>query len=320
MSLEGGILCERQVLEADDGHRILVDNWRPSADIRGVIQILHGLSEHAARYDRFARQCLQQGYAVAAHNHRGHGETCAPDGLGHYADQHGWDKVIADTLQVQQDLLRRYSDVPCILFGHSMGSYIAQSFVIHHPADVDGLILSGSTWPNRGQLRTGRLLATLAAWIKGPEAKSAFLNRMSFGDFNQRFAPNRTEFDWLSSDPLEVDKYVADPLCGEPSSNQLWRDLLGGMLDISTSTALKKIPDFPVLITGGEVDPLGGTARLAALISAYRKSGHTRVTLKVYPASRHEILNETNRDTVIADVLDWCNANLQPTAVGPGQA
>jgi len=317
MSLDGGVMCERQVLEANDGHHILVDHWRASTKLRGVIHILHGLSEHAARYDRFARQCQAQGYAVAAHNHRGHGETCAPDGLGHYADRHGWDQLIADSLQVQQDLLQRYPGVPYILFGHSMGSYIAQGFVMRHPAHVAGLILSGSTWPNRSQLRIGRLLATLAVWFKGPRTKSAFLNKMSFGDFNQRFAPNRTEFDWLSRDPLEVDKYVADPLCGEPSSNQLWRDLLGGLLEISTSAALRKIPDIPLLIAGGEFDPVGGAARLAALSAAYQKSGHTRVTLRVYPASRHEILNETDRDIVTGDVLDWCNTNIQHSAFKP---
>jgi alpha-beta hydrolase superfamily lysophospholipase len=311
MSSDKQIVCERQSLAANDGHRILVDNWRPSGEIRAVIHIFHGLSEHATRYDRFARQCLQRGIAVAAHNHRGHGETCAPDGLGHFADKYGWDKVIADALQVQQSLLQQYPEVPYLPFGHSMGSYLAQSFVMHHPQHISGLILSGSTWPNRSLLRIGRLLATLAVWTKGPQAKSAFLDKMSFGDFNKRFAPNRTEFDWLSRDGEEVDKYIADPLCGAPSSNQLWRDLFGGMLKISTAAALKQVPDIPVLIVGGELDPVGGSDRLAALSSAYRETGHGRVSLKIYPGSRHEILNETDRESVTADVLNWCDANTQ---------
>lgn len=308
MNAEIKPLCERRVIEADDGHRILVDCWQPAGEVRALMHIFHGLGEHAARYARFARQCVAQGYVVTAHNHRGHGENCAPDGLGHYADDNGWNRVINDALQVQQDLVRRFPDLPLILFGHSMGSYIAQSFVMRHPENVSALVLSGSTWPNRVQLRIGQLLATVAVWIGGPQEKSAMLNKMSFGDFNKRFAPNRTDFDWLSRDPSEVDKYIADPLCGAPSTNQLWKDLLGGMLRISTINALAQIPDIPILIMGGALDPVGGAARLSGLATAYRNSKHAQISLKIYADGRHEMLNETNRDSVTADVLEWCHA------------
>lgn len=218
--------------------------------------------------------------------------------------------MINDALQVQQDLVKRYPDLPLILFGHSMGSYIAQSFMMRHAENVSALVLSGSTWPNRLQLRIGRLLATVAVWINGPQETSAVLNRMSFGDFNKRFAPNRTEFDWLSRDAAEVDKYIADPLCGAPSSNQLWKDLLGGMLEISTAKAVARIPDIPVLILGGALDPVGGADRLSALADAYRTNGHSRVTLTIYPDGRHEMLHETNRDSVTTDILEWCESVL----------
>ncbi len=115
MTIEINPPCERRVIDADDGHRILVDCWRPQGNGRALIHIFHGLGEHAARYDRFARQCVARGYVVAAHNHRGHGENCAPDGLGHYADDGGWDKVIDDALQVQQDLMAQFPDTPLIL-------------------------------------------------------------------------------------------------------------------------------------------------------------------------------------------------------------
>ncbi len=303
-------LCDRSMIEAADGHRILVNCWRPEGDARALIHIFHGLGEHAARYDRFARHCVARGFGVVAHNHRGHGANYATDGLGHYADKDGWDKVISDALQVQTEVMGRFPEVPLILFGHSMGSYIAQSFAMRHPENIDALALSASTWPNRAQLRVGRMLATIAAWIKGGQAKSDFLNRMGIGDFNKPFLPSRTEFDWLSRDPDEVDKYVADPLCGEPSSNQLWRDLLGGLLEISTIRALSKIPNMPILVMGGAEDPVGGTRGLNALSRAYQRAGHSEVTLSVYADGRHEMLNETNRDDVTADILDWCDAAL----------
>ena len=310
MNVEHERSGERRVIEADDGHRILTDCWQPEGEVRALMHIFHGLGEHAARYDRFARECVAHGYVVVAHNHRGHGESCAPDDLGHYADDNGWNRVINDALQVQLDLIRRFPDRSLVLFGHSMGSYVAQSFVLQHPENIKALVLSASTWPNRLQLRIGKLLAAMAVWLNGPEAKSEMLNKMSFGNFNQRFAPNRTEFDWLSRDDTEVDKYIADPLCGSPSSNQLWKDLLGGMLEISTARAVAKIADMPVLILGGELDPVGGAGRMTALADAYRTNGHSRVKLNVYPDGRHEMLNETNRDAVMADILEWCDTVL----------
>jgi len=312
-------VCERSVIEAADGHRILVDCWQPEGEVRALLHIFHGLGEHAARYDRFARRCVAQGFAVAAHNHRGHGENCAPDGLGHYADKGGWDKVISDALKVQTEMIDRFPGVPLILFGHSMGSYIAQSFIMRHPANIDALALSASTWPNRIELRMGRLLASILALFLGRATKSELLNKMGFGDFNKPFAPNRTDFDWLSRDPAEVDKYIADPLCGAPSSNQLWRDLLAGMLEISTGNALAKIADLPILIMGGELDPVGGTSGLGKLSKAYQATGHTAVTLRIYADGRHEMLNETNRDDVTDDLIDWCNTVVRNMPVAASE-
>lgn len=301
------------MLEAADGHRVLTDCWSPSGTetVRAVVQVLHGLGEHAARYERFAVECVANGYAVVAHNHRGHGETCDGDSLGHFADESGWDKVIADAKLVQDDVLTRFPGVPLVLMGHSMGSYIAQSFVMRHAENVDALILSASTWSPRLKAWLGHMVAGLLAWRQGARAKSAFLDRMSFGDFNRRFAPNRTDFDWLSRDEAEVDSYIADPLCGAPSSNRLWQDVTGGLLEITSRKALRKIPgSLPVLITGGELDPVGGAGRLGRLADQYRVSGHGDVTLKVYPGGRHEMLNETNRDEVSADLLAWIGERI----------
>ncbi len=129
---------------------------------------------------------------------------------------------------------------------------------------------------------------------------------MSFGQFNKRFAPNRTEFDWLSRDEQEVDEYVADPLCGAPSGSRLWYDLFGGLLEISRESALRKVPTvLPILITGGELDPVGGAKALTRLAAEYEATGHENVTLKLYPGGRHEMVNETNRDEVTADILAW---------------
>ena len=297
---------------------MLLDYW-PADDReqpRAIVQILHGLGEHPARYDRFARECRKCGYAVVAHNHRGHGENCAESELGHFADRKGWDHVISDCLVVQQEILRRHPQVPLVLLGHSMGSFVAQDLVMRHPQNVAALILSGSSLPARSQLIPGHWIARLIAWRQGPRGRSSVLNRMGFAAFNKRFEPNRTAFDWLSRDESEVDRYVADPLCGADSCNQLWADLTGAMLQIRKRRSMRKVPEhLPLLITGGEMDPVGGRAAMHRLADAYRRTGHTQVTLKIYEMGRHEMLNEINRDEVMADLLNWIGSIIQSPAM-----
>jgi alpha-beta hydrolase superfamily lysophospholipase len=143
-------------------------------------------------------------------------------------------------------------------------------------------------------------------WRFGGRNRSAFLNQLGIGSFNKRFAPNRTEFDWLSRDAAEVDRYVADPLCGFPLSNRFWYDLMGGLLETSSLRMLRRIPpDLPILITGGEDDPVGGKRGQSRLAHAYRRTGHKNVTLRLWPGGRHEMLNEINRDEFTRAVLEW---------------
>lgn len=311
-SIENAACGERLVLIAADGHRIAVDVWRPETPARAVVQVLHGLVEHMGRYERFARACNEHGFTVVAHNHRGHGVTCEADNLGHLSDGEGWSRLIDDTLQVQDNALRQFPDIPLILLGHSMGSYVAQCAVMRRPErEIHAMMLSGTTLPSRLQLMFGRMLARLERRRIGPRGKSRLLNRMGFGDFNEAFAPNRTEFDWLSRDTDEVDNYVGDPLCGGPATCQSWFDLTGGLLEISTRRALAKVPrDLPVLIVGGESDPAGGEKGLTALAEAYAKAGIKEIALIIYPGGRHEMLNESNRDQVTFDLMSWIDSTL----------
>jgi len=280
--------------------------WPARGNARGVVQMLHGLAEHAGRYARFAAAANERNYTVVAHDHRGHGPACAPHRLGHFANRDGWAKVIGDVDTVRTYVRRRYRKLPLILLGHSMGSYIAQSYVMQHEHAVDGLILSGTTLPQRLPVRFGHALAWALSTLRGPTSSGALMNRLSFGSFNERFEPTRTNFDWLSRDALEVDRYVDDPLCGVNASNKLWQDLLGGLLTISRSRDFARVSDaLPLLIFGGELDPVGGEERLTRLARTYERTGLADVTLNVYPNGRHEMLNEINRAEVMEDLLDW---------------
>lgn len=296
-------------IDSDDNHSIPIYLWEPQGSPNTVIQVFHGLGEHSARYDRFARSAMQRGYAVCAHNHRGHGPESGD--IGFFAATNGWDLLVSDGHAVTEFLQQKFSGVPIVLLGHSMGSYIAQSYAMRFGDELTALILSASTWPSRAQLFVARLLARFESWRHGVRGTSPLLDKMGFGDFNKKFEPARTELDWLSRDPDEVDAYVADPLCGGPYSTGLWLDLLGGLLGISKNTALREISlSLPILITGGADDPVGGEAGMKKLAARYATTSHDQLDTRIYPGGRHEMLNETNRDEFSNDLLGWIDQRL----------
>ncbi len=307
---------ERQVLHAPDGHEIHTHMWSPVDPVSRVIQILHGLGEHAARYERFAHAAASRGCAVCVHDHRGHGPHTGE--IGHFADDSGWALLVADALLVQDYSRERFAEAPLVLLGHSMGSYVAQSFAMYYGDRLSALILSASTWASRLQLWPALALAHIEAWRLGIRGKSALLDKLGFGAFNKRFAPARTALDWLSRDATEVDKYIADPLCGGPFSCGLWLDLFGGLVDIYSDNALARVPaGLPMLITGGECDPVGGERGMTRLAMHYAQTGHQRISVKIFPDGRHEMLNEANRDEVTANWLDWIVANTRSAQKKP---
>ena len=301
---------DESVLVAEDGHNIHLQTWMPAGDARGVIQMLHGLGEHIGRYDRFARAAVARGFVVYGHDHRGHGRSEGE--RGYFADEDGWNKVIEDVRIVNDRIAETHATMPVVMLGHSMGSFIAQSFAMHYGERLQGLLLSGSSWPQRVQLLPGRLLAKLESLRVGKRGNSALINALGFSAFNRPFRPVRTEMDWLSRDEAEVDRYIADPLCGGPFTCGLWLDFLGGLFELGSDSALTRIPaGLPLLITGGSVDPVGGDKGMTRLAMHYMQTMHQRVKLKIYPDGRHEMLNETNRDEVTADWLEWIEAHAK---------
>jgi alpha-beta hydrolase superfamily lysophospholipase len=293
-----------EILAAPDGHDIHAQLWAPEGPASCIIQILHGLGEHSDRYARFAASAIGRGFIVCIHDHRGHGSHC--DELGHFADSGGWQKVVSDAELVNDFVQQQFAGTPIVLLGHSMGSYIAQTFAMQYGSRLSGLILSASTWPSRWQLTTAKLLARIEALRLGIRGKSELLNKLGFGNFNKPFEPARTRLDWLSRDEAEVDKYVSDPLCGGPPSCGLWLDLLGGLFDLASDTAVSRVPlDLPILISGGAHDPVGGDKGMKSLALHYAQTSHQKMRVKIYAEGRHEMLNETNRDEVTADWLDW---------------
>ncbi len=203
--------------------------WLPEAGARAIVEIAHGLAEHSARYARLAAALTSAGYGVYAMDLRGHGPAAAKGDLGHFADADGWAKCVGDLWTLNRQIAAEQPGVPIVFLGHSMGSFLGRQFVAEHSDALAGAAYSGSNGKPPPIASLGRLIAHFERLRLGKRGKSALLNQMMFGDFNKPFGPARTEFDWLSRDPAEVDAYVADPLCGFPFTTQLAVDLLDAL-------------------------------------------------------------------------------------------
>ena len=299
---------------ASDGKAVHVHRWLPDAAPRALILVAHGMAEHAARYARLAEALTAAGWVVYAPDHRGHGKTASEGELGWLADSDGVRRVAEDLHEIALAAKAAYPGLPLFLLGHSFGSVASETYLgLHARADgLAGCALSGPPEPPSPTLKpVATLIAGLGCLFKGQMAPAKLLDSMSFSAFNDEVEAPRTKCDWLSRDPAEVDTYVADPLCGFVVSNGFYRDFLRGFEALYRDGGLlDAVPrDLPVIVMAGEKDPVGQARGFAAALTGrLRGLGLADVTLKVYPGARHEILNETNRDEVTRDLVDWLEA------------
>jgi alpha-beta hydrolase superfamily lysophospholipase len=302
------VQASTSTLPAPDGTESFIYRWVPEGAPKGAVQIAHGLSEHGGCYARLAEALNAAGWAVYANDHRGHGRTAkSPAELGFFAERDGWRLCLDDLWRLNRQIADAHPGLPIVLIGHSMGSFMAQHFISEHGAALAGAVLSASNGKPPPILRLGKLIARLERLRLGARGTSKLLDALGFGAFNKQFAPARTPFDWLSRDPVEVDRYIADPLCGHSASPQLWLDLMGGLQEIALPERQARIPkELPIYIIAGDRDPVSANTKgLEQLLAAYRAAGLTRVSHRFYPGARHELFNETNRDEVVRDLTAW---------------
>jgi alpha-beta hydrolase superfamily lysophospholipase len=302
-------------LKAADGTQIHVYEWLPDepADVKACLQIAHGMAEHAKRYDDFAAFLNKAGIAVFANDHRGHGKTAGSiENLGYFADKNGFEKVVSDMRVLTDKIRSEIPGKPVFLLGHSMGSFLSRFYAIEDASKISGLILSG-TAGDPGMLgKVGKLLSGLIASFYGKKSKTSLMTSLSFGAYNKQFKPNRTEFDWLSRDNEQVDKYVNDPYCGTVFTAGFYSDMLGGLLYVNQNQAIKKMrKDLPVYLISGDKDPVSENGKgVKEVFEKLKKSDLKDVEMKLYPDARHEILNEINKEEVYHDVLNWIKQRI----------
>ncbi|WP_269930426.1 alpha/beta fold hydrolase [Aminobacter sp. HY435] len=288
--------------------RLSLYSRQAATPARAAIQINHGLAEHAARYARFADFLAARGYHVYAHDHRGHGSTSATDApLGRFAASNGVDRVLADVGAVHDHIAEQHPGLPVVIFGHSMGGLITLNYVLRH----SGRVAAAAIWnANFSAGVLGRLAQAILAYERfrlGSDVPSRLLPKLTFADWAKKVPDRRTEFDWLSRDATEVDAYVADPLCGWNASVSMWSavfELIFNGADDRNFAPVRK--DLPFNLVGGQCDPAtdGGKA-VEALAARLRRMGFSNLVSTVYPETRHESLNEVNRDMIMADFAGW---------------
>ena len=292
--------------------RIHYCKWLPEGEVKAVLQIVHGIAEYVERYDDFANFLNGHGIAVVAEDHMGHGKSISEDTLQGYFHG-GWFTAVDDTYELLQRTRDEFPQVPYILFGHSMGSFMARTILGKYPdSGIAAAIICGTAWQPSALLKAGVPAAKLICKLAGEKKPSTQLNSMIFGSYNKRVEHPRTASDWLSRDDAVVDAYVADPLCGFVPCAGLLRDMMLGIAYVqqdSTLAAMRK--DLPVFFIAGGDDPVGAYGegvRLAA--EAFYHAGMEDVSVKIYPLCRHEILNEINREEVYGDILAWIRKKI----------
>lgn len=286
--------------------------WMPEGAPKGIVQIVHGIAEFAQRYDDFANYLNAQGYIVVAEDHMGHGLSLEDGSIRGYFHG-GWFCGVEDTYRLMKDTMEKYPDLPYILFGHSMGSFMARTILAKYPdSGIRGCIICGTGWQPRAALPA--LIKVVEGICKktGETKPSEQLQKMVFGGYNKRIADPRTASDWLTRDESIVDAYVADPLCGFTPACGLLRDMMKGIYYVEQPKNLRQMKKhLPVLFIAGEEDPVGpygkGVVRAA---TEFKKAGMVRVSTKLYPQCRHEILNELNKQEVYEDIHRWIETCL----------
>ncbi len=297
-----------------DGENIFYYKWKTNQNTpKGVVQIAHGLGEHAGRYQPIAKLLQENGYDVYANDHRIHGKsTTSKDVLGVYEGENYFEDAVEDMHELTNLIKEEHPNEKIILFGHSMGSFLSRQYITKYSDDVKLLMLSGTASFMKGLGTVGIVSANVIKFFKGRKPSSDILKTLFFKEFNRKFKPNKTDVDWVSSDETQVDLFDKDPYRVEDFSTSVYIDLLKGSKKINEKQAFIDTPnDLPIYIFSGDKDPVGEMGKgVKKVAKQYIKSGTKDVTLKLYKNGRHEMLNEVNRTEVEQDFINWLNAKV----------
>lgn len=297
---------EEFTLTSTGGGNLHCACWRTEQAPRAVLQLVHGIAEHIGRYEHFAQYMAENGFVVAAEDHMGHGGSIGDDGVKGYFHG-GWLAAVADVKLLHDHMKAQYPDLPYYILGHSMGSFLLRTYLYTYPDDLDAAIISGTGWEAPARVRAGLAVCAIEQRRLGETKTSPIITKLMFGSYNKSFEPTKTKDDWVCSDPAVVAAYATDPLSGFDATVGLARDMLTGITMNETRENLLKMNKLlPILFVSGGKDPVGGMSKgVLRCIDAFKRAGMRKITIKIYPEGRHEMLNEVNKDEVYQDILTW---------------
>lgn len=291
-------------------------SWAPADkdSVKAIFQITHGMAEYGERYARFAKRLCEHGYAVFAQDHIGHGKSVeSDDDLGYFGEKDGWRDFVIDCRTLTDIAREEYPGKPVVFFGHSMGSFIARNYTAKYN-DVQAAIYCGTSGKNPAAPIAIKL-AGFVAKSRGSRHRSEFINNLAFGNYNKKFDNVKTDFDWLTRDEAEVQKYIDDKYCGFLFTAAGYKDLFSILNSVSGKDWYEQLStDIPVLVVSGSMDPVGEYSKGVTQVADDLKATGHDVTLKLFDGDRHEILNEINRDEVEEYIASWADAALESGA------
>lgn len=307
------MIKQKNFFQSTNGsNKICYYRYTPETEIRGVFQLVHGMAEHGERYEGFAEYLCERGFAVYIHEHVGHGGSAAnKQGLGLFMDAKQAAVMVEDARKMSEIAKSENEGKKLILFGHSMGSFVVRLYAAKYSNEIDGLVICGSGAKNK-LAPIARVLIKTMKLFKGKDYKSKLIDKLSFGKFNDRYDNAKTAFDWLSRDERVVNEYIASDYCGFLFSLDGMLMLLDVNVNSNRPETFKAVrPSLPILIVSGDMDPVGEYGEgVRQVYKSYLDAGIQNCAMKLYPGARHEILNETNKQEVYADIFEFADKLL----------
>lgn len=288
--------------------------WKPDSEIRAVLQISHGMQEYIERYDEFARFMCSRGYLVVGNDHLGHGKSVqSKSEYGFFSEKYGNACVLGDMHTLRQKITKKYPDVPYFMLGHSMGSSLLRQYIQMYGNGLSGAVVMGVVAAHgKAQLIFGKRICRMMAAFRGWHYRSRLVDRLAVGAYNKKFKSPRTKADWITSDQQRLDAYVSDPLCSFTFTVNAYHSMFSGMINMQRKESVYMIPKtLPILFVSGAEDPVGNFGKgVRKIYEKYRAAGIRDVSLRLYQGDRHEILNETDRQEVYEELLQWFEKHL----------
>lgn len=299
----------------DGNTEIHTIEWKPEGEVKAILQLSHGMVEYINRYDEFADFLCRQGYYVVGNDHLGHGKSIqSKTEYGFFNEKYGNACVLGDMHTLRQRTVKKYPKVPYFMLGQSMGAALLRQYVQMYGNGLSGVIILGvASDKNRATLRLAKRLCCMMATFKGWHYRSKFIDQLVLGSFNKGYKPARTRADWITTDTERMDAYVADPLCSFVFTVNAYYHMFCGMLKIQKKESAFMIPKtLPILIACGSDDPVGDFGKgVRKIYERYKAAGIQDVTLRLYAGDRHELLNETDRQQVHVDLLEWLESKME---------